>query len=79
MPLLVAAGLFATSPVVVGSDYLARADVRAFIDSMHQEHGVERALLERVLGNARHTPAAVRLIGPRLRPRARTPGIARNS
>jgi membrane-bound lytic murein transglycosylase B len=47
-----------------GADYLSRAEVQAFIESMHTEHGLELAELERVLGDARHQPTVVRLIGP---------------
>jgi len=61
---LVAACLLAVQPVMAGSDYLSRPDVRAFIDSMSEEHGIESADLERILGDVRYTPAAVRLIGP---------------
>jgi membrane-bound lytic murein transglycosylase B len=38
--------------------------VRSFIDSMTEEHGIESAELERILGDVRYTPVAVRLIGP---------------
>ena len=61
---LVAACLLAVQPVLAGSDYLSRPDVRAFIDSMSEEHGIESADLERILCDVRYTPAAVRLIGP---------------
>ena len=61
---LVAACLLAVQPVLAASDYLSRPDVRAFIDSMSEEHGIESADLERILGDVRYTPAAVRLIGP---------------
>ncbi len=43
--------------------YLAREDVRLFIESM-QELGLDAAELERVLGEARHQAMVVRLIGP---------------
>lgn len=59
-----AACLLAVQPVTASTDYLARADVRTFIESMSQEHGIESADLERILGDARYTPAAVRLMGP---------------
>jgi membrane-bound lytic murein transglycosylase B len=48
----------------VGGDYLSRAEVRAFIESLHIEHGLERLEIERVLRAARHQPTVVRLIGP---------------
>ena len=45
-------------------DYLSRDEVRSFITSMHTEHGLEPTELERILGDARHQPTVVRLIGP---------------
>jgi membrane-bound lytic murein transglycosylase B len=60
---LVAVCLLAVRPAA-GSDYLSRADVRSFIESMSKEHGIDPSYLERILGDARHTPTAVRLIGP---------------
>jgi membrane-bound lytic murein transglycosylase B len=62
--LLLAASLFAVQPVSARADYLSRPDVRSFIDSMTEEHGIESAELERILGDVRYTPVAVRLIGP---------------
>jgi membrane-bound lytic murein transglycosylase B len=56
--------LLAMPPMAVSSDYLSRPEVRSFIDSMSEEHGIESADLERILGDARHEPAVVRLIGP---------------
>ena len=64
LSLFVAAWLLATQPALAGSDYLSRPDVREFIESMSQEHGIDSGELERVLGDIRYTPAAVRLIGP---------------
>jgi membrane-bound lytic murein transglycosylase B len=64
MTTLIAACLLAVQPALASSDYLSRADVRAFIDSMSEEHGIDSSDLERILGDVRHTPAAVRLIGP---------------
>ena len=61
---LLAACLFAVQPVLAGPDYLSRPDVRAFIDSMAEEHGIDNSELERILGDVRYTPVAVRLIGP---------------
>jgi membrane-bound lytic murein transglycosylase B len=61
---LVAACLLAVSPVTASSDYLSRPEVRSFIDSMSEEHGIDSSDLERILGKVRYTPAAVRLIGP---------------
>jgi membrane-bound lytic murein transglycosylase B len=56
--------LLLATQVAHGTDYLSRAEVQAFIESMHVEHGLELAELERVLGDARHQPTVVRLIGP---------------
>jgi membrane-bound lytic murein transglycosylase B len=61
---LVAGCLFAAQPAMARPDYLSRPDVRSFIDSMSEEHGIESSDLERILGDVRYTPAAVRLIGP---------------
>jgi membrane-bound lytic murein transglycosylase B len=58
------AALLLTTQFAHGTDYLSRAEVQAFIESMHTEHGLELAELERVLGEARHQPTVVRLIGP---------------
>jgi membrane-bound lytic murein transglycosylase B len=63
------------SPATPPADFLARADVRSFIESMRDEHGIEVADLERTLGDVRHTPAAVRLIGP---PPSSAPSPARS-
>jgi membrane-bound lytic murein transglycosylase B len=60
---LLAACLFAAQPVFA-SEYLSRPDVREFIVSMSEEHGIDSSDLERILGDVRFTPAAVRLIGP---------------
>jgi len=61
---LAAACLFTMQPVSASSDFLSRADVRAFIESMSKEHGIDTADLERILGDVRYTPVAVRLINP---------------
>ncbi len=61
---LLAACLLGAQPVLADSAYLSRPDVRAFIDSMSEEHGIASSDLERILGDIRYTPAAVRLIGP---------------
>ena len=61
---LFAVGLLAAQPVFGSSDYLSRPEVRSFIDSVSEEHGIESAHLERVLGDVRHVPAVIRLIGP---------------
>jgi membrane-bound lytic murein transglycosylase B len=60
----VAACLLASQPVLAGPDYLARPDVRSFIESMSEEHGIDISDLEHILGKVRYTPEAVRLIGP---------------
>jgi membrane-bound lytic murein transglycosylase B len=62
-PLLLAL-LCITQPALADSDYLSRADVRSFIETMNEEHGLSKPDLERILGSARYTPVAVRLIGP---------------
>jgi len=72
--LLVTAGLLA-GPALASSDYLSREDVRSFIDSMQEEHGIETSYVERVFRNARYTPVAVRLVGP---PPSSAPSPARS-
>jgi membrane-bound lytic murein transglycosylase B len=59
-----AALLLCVPPAKADAEYLARAEVRSFIESMHLEHGLEREALERILGEARRQPAVMRLIGP---------------
>ena len=61
---LFAALLLCVQPAKADADYLARAEVRSFIESMHLEYGLEREALERILGEARRQPAVMRLIGP---------------
>jgi membrane-bound lytic murein transglycosylase B len=61
---LLAGSLVASQPVLASSDFLARADVRTFIAAMSEEHGIQRADLERILGAVRFAPAAVRLTAP---------------
>jgi membrane-bound lytic murein transglycosylase B len=72
---MVVACLLPAAPAAAESDYLSRADVRSFIQSMSDEHGLETAHLERILGDVRHTSAAVRLIGP---PPSSAPSPARS-
>jgi membrane-bound lytic murein transglycosylase B len=74
MKLLFGACLLAGQPVLA-SEYLSRPDVRSFINSMSEEHGIDRSDLERIMGNVRYTPAAVRLIGP---PPSSAPSPARS-
>ena len=61
---LIAACLLGSQPVLASPDFISRPDVRSFIESMSEEFGIESADLERILGDVRYTPAAVRLIGP---------------
>jgi membrane-bound lytic murein transglycosylase B len=61
---LLAACLLASRPALADADFLARADVRSFIESMSQESGIARADLERILGAVRSAPEAVRLVNP---------------
>jgi membrane-bound lytic murein transglycosylase B len=73
---LAAACSFAKPPVKPAvPEYLSRPEVRSFIDSMNEAHGMDIAELERILGDARHTPVAVRLIGP---PPSSAPSPARS-
>jgi membrane-bound lytic murein transglycosylase B len=49
---------------LAATEYLSRPEVRSFIETMQADHGLELAELERVLGEVRHQPTVVRLIGP---------------
>ncbi|HET9865563.1 MAG TPA: lytic murein transglycosylase, partial [Steroidobacteraceae bacterium] len=60
---LAAAGLLAGQSAA-GAEYLERLDVRNFIDSMHEEYGIEITELERVMGAVRYQPVVVRLTTP---------------
>jgi membrane-bound lytic murein transglycosylase B len=62
--ILAVAGLLTAQLAHADPGYLSRPDVRSFIDAMSAEHGIDRSDLERILGDARHTPAVLRLIGP---------------
>ena len=64
MKSLFTACLLAAQPASASSDYLSRPEVRSFIDSMSEEHGIESSDLERILGDVRYQPAVVRLMGP---------------
>jgi membrane-bound lytic murein transglycosylase B len=76
MLLFAAASAFAKPPArPVVPDYLSRPEVHSFIDSMSRQHGMDTADLERILGDARYTPVAVRLIGP---PPSTAPSAARS-
>lgn len=61
---LIALCLAAVQPAVANPNYLARADVRDFINAFAQEHGIERSVLEEIFGDVRYSAAAVRLTGP---------------
>lgn len=63
-----------STPVNASAAYLSRADVRAFIESMQLEHGLESAELERILGDVRYQPTVARLIGPE-RPKTAPPPV----
>lgn len=75
LKLLCAACLVVAPAVAASSDYLSRPDVRSFIDSMSEEHGIESSDLERILGSVRYEPVVVRLIGP---PPSSAPSPARS-
>jgi membrane-bound lytic murein transglycosylase B len=61
---LLAACLLASQPASASPDFLSRPDVRSFIESVAKEHGIALSELERILGDVRFTPVAVRLTGP---------------
>jgi membrane-bound lytic murein transglycosylase B len=62
-------------PVLAASDYVSRPEVRSFMDSLTAEYGFDRAELKRILGQARHIPVVVQLIGP---PPSSAPSPARS-
>jgi membrane-bound lytic murein transglycosylase B len=62
--MLAAACLLVAQPAAADAGYLARPDVRSFIDTMSVEHGIERSYLERILGDVRATPSVLRLVDP---------------
>jgi membrane-bound lytic murein transglycosylase B len=61
---LLAACVLVSQPVLAATDFLSRQDVRSFIEAVSKKHGLARAYLERILGEVRSAPAAVRLINP---------------
>lgn len=65
----------AVQPALASSDFLARPDVRSFVDSMTTEHGMDGGYVERILRAVRPAPAAVRLMGP---PPSSAPSPARS-
>lgn len=62
------AWVLCTQAANASTDYLARPEVREFIEAMEAEHGLEAAELERVLGDAQYQPTVSRLIGPEPQP-----------
>ena len=62
--LLACGCLLAAQPAMANPDFLSRADVRSFIDSMSDEYGIATAEIERVLAQVRHSPTALRLTNP---------------
>lgn len=65
---LLACGLLAACLLAVvparAADYLSRAEVRSFIETLGSEHGLDVADLERILGAARYQPTVARLLDP---------------
>ena len=61
---LAAAALLAWRPATAGPDYLERLDVRSFIESMHEKHGIEMSDLERIMAAVQYQPTVVRLTTP---------------
>lgn len=62
--LLVLAILVAPQANAASPEYLARPEVREFIESMREEHGIEAAYLERALRAVRYQPTVIRLTTP---------------
>lgn len=69
------AACFVAAVPAHGSDYVARADVRSFIESIVHEYGLDVSEVERVLRSVRVDPVVVRLIGP---PPSSAPSPARS-
>src|SRR5262245_48651155 len=44
--------------------YVSRADVMSFLESLHTELGFDLSELERIIGEAQHVPATLKLIAP---------------
>jgi membrane-bound lytic murein transglycosylase B len=62
--ILVAASLLASHAVMASPRYLERSDVREFIDSMREEHGIEVSYLERAMRAVQYQPTVIRLTTP---------------
>lgn len=62
--LLVTTTFVASRANAASPEYLARPDVREFIESMREEHGIETAYLERALRAVRYQPTVIRLTTP---------------
>jgi len=59
-----AAVLVCVRTAAAESTYLSRPEVRSFIELMHTTHGLALEEAERILGDAKHQAAVVRLLGP---------------
>src|SRR5687767_2883737 len=70
LTMALAAALSLMGAPAQANGYLSRADVLSFIGDLHSEHGFELTELERILGDVRHQPLVVRLIGPERPPTA---------
>jgi membrane-bound lytic murein transglycosylase B len=72
-------GVAAVSGLALGAgpaqaaDYLSRSEVLSFIGDLHSQYAFDLRELERILGEARHQPSVVRLIGPERSAEARKP------
>lgn len=62
--MLAAACLGAAQPSLADAGYLARPEVRSFIDEMSRDHGLESHWVKRVIGDARQQTAVLRLVNP---------------
>lgn len=72
---VVLAGFVGVHSANASPGYLARPEVREFIEAMQAEHGLDATELERILGDARHQPVVTRLIGGPERPKSATPPV----
>jgi membrane-bound lytic murein transglycosylase B len=57
--------LLCVTPAAGSTGYLARPEVRSFMEILYTEHGLELGELERILGEARYQPSVIRLLGPK--------------
>ncbi len=60
--LMIVVPMYTGAGIIQRGDYLQREDVRAFIDNMHQQHGVSVQRLESIIAQARQQARVLELI-----------------